>query len=95
MKTTKERQAARGQECMVRVPGVCNGDPDTTVLAHYRLLPYCGAGYKPPDDLGAWCCSSCHDFIDGRTWRGTQDFSQAEIKLMHAEGVFRTWMATR
>ncbi|HFR8650170.1 TPA: nuclease domain-containing protein [Escherichia coli] len=31
------RKAARGRECQVRIPGVCNGNPDTSVLAHIRL----------------------------------------------------------
>lgn len=32
------RKAARGRECQVRIPGVCNGNPETSVLAHIRLL---------------------------------------------------------
>lgn len=31
------RKAARGRECQVRIPGVCNGNPETTILAHIRL----------------------------------------------------------
>ncbi len=31
------RKAARGRECQVRIPGVCNGNPETSVLAHIRL----------------------------------------------------------
>ncbi|HBS0984508.1 DUF1364 family protein, partial [Klebsiella pneumoniae] len=30
------RKAARGRECTVRIPGYCNGNPETSVLAHYR-----------------------------------------------------------
>lgn len=37
MRQTKLTKAARGRECQVRIPGVCNGNPETTVLAHYRL----------------------------------------------------------
>ena len=32
-KMTAARREAKGQPCMVRIPGVCNGDPETTVLA--------------------------------------------------------------
>lgn len=32
------RKEARGRECQVRIYGVCNGNPETTVLAHYRML---------------------------------------------------------
>ena len=34
MRQTKLTKAARGRECQVRIPGVCNGNPETTVLAH-------------------------------------------------------------
>ena len=87
---SKLTASARGQLCEVRVPGVCNGNPETTVAAHYRMLPYCGTGIKPPDILTAYACSSCHDAIDGRRKTG---FSRTELRLMHAEGVFRTLLS--
>ena len=43
------RKAARGRECQVRIPGICNGNPETSVLAHIRLAGLCGTGIKPPD----------------------------------------------
>jgi len=59
----KIRQSAKGQECTVRIPGTCNYNPETTVFAHLN-----GGGMSPKtDDLeGAYCCSSCHDALDGR-----------------------------
>ena len=91
MKTTPARKAARGQECQIRIPGICNGDPETTVLAHYRMQPYCGAGFKPDDVVfGAYSCSSCHDASDFRA--KSKEFTEYEIRLMHAEGVLRTQM---
>lgn len=84
------RKLAKGQPCMIRVAGICNRNPETTVLAHYRLGGTCGTGMKPPDMLGAWACSACHDAVDGRV-RST--WSRCELRLMHAEGVFRTWAA--
>jgi len=86
------RNLARGQECQVRVPGVCNRDPATTVLAHFRMPGTCGMGLKPPDEQGAWCCSACHDAIDGRTKTG---FDKTTLALWHAHGVFRTQQAIR
>jgi hypothetical protein len=81
------RQAAKGRPCQVRIPGICNHDPATTVLAHYRLAGACGVGQKPHDLLGAWACSACHDAIDRRTHKDTErDF----LRLAHAEGVLRT-----
>ncbi|MDE2472474.1 MAG: DUF1364 domain-containing protein, partial [Bradyrhizobium sp.] len=80
------RELARGQLCMVRLPGVCNGNPETTVLAHYRLADTCGAGMKPNDLQAAWACSACHDECDRRTRALETEY----VRLSHAEGVFRT-----
>jgi hypothetical protein len=74
--------------CQVRLGGICNGNTETTVLAHYRLAGTCGMGLKPPDLLGAWCCSSCHDVIDGRVKTG--EYFKAQIQFWFAEGVLRT-----
>jgi hypothetical protein len=90
-KMTPARKAAKGQCCMVRLPG-CDGGGETTVLAHYRLAGYCGTGIKPPDDMGAWACVQCHDRIDGRINCG---LPHAELRLAHAEGVMRTQQAIR
>lgn len=61
------RKAARGRECQVRIPGVCNATPETSVLAHIRLAGLCGTGIKPPDLIATIACSACHDEIDRRT----------------------------
>lgn len=76
---------ARGKPCMVRLP-CCNGNPDTTVLAHYRMAGTCGAGMKPDDWQGAWACGACHDECDERTHLFERDF----VRLAHAEGMIRT-----
>ena len=81
-KLTKE---AKGRECQVRLP-CCNHNPETTVLAHYRLAGTCGVGMKPNDLQGAWACSACHDEIDRRTRLFEHEF----VRLAHAEGVIRT-----
>lgn len=81
-KLTKE---AKGRECQVRLP-CCNHNPETTVLAHYRLAGTCGVGMKPNDLQGAWACSSCHNEIDRRT----RIFDNEFVRLAHAEGLIRT-----
>lgn len=81
------RKEARGRECQIRIPFVCNFNPETTVLAHYRLAGTCGGGMKPDDEQGAWACSSCHDAIDACT---KTEFDRETLRLYHAEGVFRT-----
>lgn len=78
---------AKGRECQVRVVGVCNHNPETVVLAHYRLAGLNGVGMKPDDLFGAFCCSSCHDAIDGRM---KVDYDREQLRLFHSEGVFRT-----
>lgn len=90
-KMTAARKAAKGQPCMVRIPGVCNRDDATVVLAHFRMQS--GAGMKPEDQQAAFSCSACHDLIDGRTH--SDEWDRTSVRLMHAEGVFRTQMAMR
>jgi putative nuclease YbcO-like protein len=68
---------------------VCNGDPSTTVLCHYRLAGISGMGMKSPDEIAAYACSACHDAIDRRSHT---DLDRDYVKLAHAEGVFRTWV---
>ncbi|EAZ5843291.1 DUF1364 domain-containing protein, partial [Salmonella enterica] len=36
------RKAAKDRMCTVRIPGYCNHNPETSVLAHYRLAGTCG-----------------------------------------------------
>ncbi|HHU2080749.1 TPA: DUF1364 domain-containing protein [Escherichia coli] len=57
------RKAARGRECQVRIPGVCNGNPETSVLAHIRLAGLCGTGIKPPDLIATIIDRRTH-FVD-------------------------------
>ncbi|MEG7663767.1 DUF1364 domain-containing protein [Hafnia paralvei] len=83
------RKEAQGRECQVRLPGICNGNSETVVLAHFRMAGLCGVGMKPNDLFGAWACSACHDEIDRRTRR--TDASEAH--MAHLEGVIRTQAA--
>lgn len=80
--------AARGEECEIRVPNECNRDTSTTVLAHYRLAGLCGMAIKPMAILGAHACSRCHDIVDFRV--RITSYIRPEIRLMHADGVLRT-----
>ena len=85
---SKLRKAARGRDCQIRVPGYCNHNPETTVLAHYRMAGQSGTGIKPSDmAAGAWACSACHDCADGRI---KTNYSREQLRLWHAEGVMRT-----
>lgn len=62
---SKARKSARGQDCALRLD-CCNHDPETTVLAHLRMFGWAGTAQKPPDFLGVYACSNCHDALDRR-----------------------------
>lgn len=78
---TNLREAARGEPCMIRLPG-CNFDPQTTVLCHYRMSGVSGMGLKSPDLLASWGCSACHAFVDTH--------SDVDTKYAFLQGVIRT-----
>lgn len=62
----KIEQLARGQQCFLRFPAVCNHNPETTVLCHIRRGGLGGMGIKPNPLAALPACSSCHDALDGR-----------------------------
>lgn len=84
-RSSKIRESARGQACQVRVPGVCNGDPSTTVLAH---LNGAGMGMKANDIHGAYACSDCHAWLDGNYVYSLH--TREERDLYHLQGMVRT-----
>ncbi|RWO22859.1 nuclease domain-containing protein [Mesorhizobium sp.] len=61
--SSKLRASAKGQPCTFQIPGICNHDSSTTVLAH---LPsdVKGIGNKSDDFHAAFACSECHNYID-------------------------------
>jgi hypothetical protein len=85
---TKYKESARGQQCQIRLVGICNRRNDTTVLAHFRAVYLrCGVGIKPVDIFGAYACSACHDAVDGRA---KTHYTKDELRIAHLEGVMRT-----
>jgi hypothetical protein len=81
------RKQARGRGCTVRLPGVCNHNSETVVLAHIRMAGVSGMGMKADDLLGAWACSACHDAIDRRSHT---ELERDYVRLAHLEGMVRT-----
>lgn len=69
----------------VRIPGTCNFNPGTSVVAHYRMPDTCGIAIKPDDVLRAIICSYCHDAIGGRA---KTDIDYTPLRVRHAEGIF-------
>lgn len=84
---TDLRKLARGQECQVRIPGVCNFNPETVVLAHFRMPGTCGVGMKPSDWQAAFACSACHDALDMRV---RTNYYKDALDLMFCMGILRT-----
>jgi len=82
----KIRDSARGQDCTVNGP-TCNHNPETVVFAHYGEPGEKGMGLKPDDTSGAYACSDCHDWLDGRVYNiRTQDHQWYWFRAMR-----RTW----
>ena len=87
---SKLTNAAKGKDCAVRIPGYCNGNPETTVSAHINGVRFGhGTGQKVNDLLAADCCSDCHDVLD---YRQRSHYTKNELKLFHYEGVMETLM---
>jgi hypothetical protein len=72
---SKIRKSARDENCSIRIPGVCNGNPQTTVLAHVNTVRK-GIGIKSNDIHAFYSCSCCHDVVDGRR---KSEFSRAAL----------------
>jgi len=81
------RKEAKGRGCMVRLPGICNFNSETVVLAHFRLAGVSGTGLKSHDLIGSWACSACHDAVDRRTHL---ELDRDYVRLAHLEGMVRT-----
>lgn len=56
------------RDCTLRIPGVCNYDPETTVYAHAPCVDK-GWALKSPDWWGCYSCHRCHKYLDGEIFR--------------------------
>ena len=64
-RSTAYLRAARGQDCQVRIDGVCNGNAETVVAAHSnQYIHGKGGALKAHDIFVAWACSDCHAELD-------------------------------
>lgn len=86
-KSTDLTKLAKGMPCQIRIPHVCNRNPETTVACHIRMIGISGAGFKAHDLLIAFGCSDCHAVVDGKQ---QCDLGPGERRLMLLEGVMRT-----
>lgn len=87
MKMSRDEQKeftrlAKGKACLIRLPLICNKNPETTVPCHFRLIGYSGMALLALPILVAFGCSACHDYVDTH--------KDDETQLAFAHGVFRT-----
>ena len=65
----KITKSAKGENCSLRIYGVCSFDDSTVVFAHAPSVKK-GWGIKSPSFWGCYACHKCHDYIDGRVKTG-------------------------
>ena len=86
---SKLRKSARDQDCTLQIFGVCNSNPETTVLAHLPDESGTGKmGGKSDDWIACFACSDCHDMIDGRR---NNEFSKTDREWYEHRAMMRTW----
>ena len=80
---------ARGQPCLLGVPGVCQGGTETTVAAHSNWSIHGKAGARKAHDCySVWSCAACHiGWLD--QGRATAAEKQAVFLAGHARQVQR------
>lgn len=86
------RNEARGRQCLINIPNICNKNPETVVLCHLHKPSISGGmGLKADDFLGAHGCSACHDVVDGRNLSSDKHgFTRDQIELGFYLAIFKT-----
>ena len=92
IRSRKVLDSAKGQPCSARFPGICNGDPATTVFAHLNGAAFGkGMGLKAHDVLGFHACFACHSYYD--TGHGTHALLDNETLIECVlSAVCETWV---
>lgn len=78
------RDSARGEDCTVRIPGICTGNSEHTIWSHAPFgAAGKGRGIKAIDLAGAYACGACDAAIDGqRALPAGYDRAQALLDWM-------------
>lgn len=92
IRSQKILRHAKGQPCTARFPGICNGNPETTVFCHLNGAAFGkGMGIKAHDVLGFFGCSDCHSYYD--TGHGTKAWlDNATLMECLLGAVCETWV---
>ena len=75
--------SARGETCTLMLPGICNGNPETTVFAHSHETGDRHGTQKADDWCGCDACSDCHNVYDMKDHRWKQIGSIALSEAFH------------
>jgi hypothetical protein len=89
-KMTPARRSAEREDCTLNVAGVCNYNPETVVLTHFRWIGDCGAGIKPTDLQAAYGCSECNRWTDSPTPAERNDTYEADRNFYAVRALVRT-----
>jgi len=89
---SKITESARGEDCQVRLPGVCSFNPQQTVWAHANgHAAGKGMHLKSPDALGTYACYPCHMVIDGHL-PAPQGMTRQDVLMAFHEGHQRSFI---
>ena len=82
-------KSANGEDCQVRIIGVCKGDPAYTIWSHCRHgAAGKGKSIKAIDVAGAYACTACDAAYD--QLQGVPHMSRAEVDLDWFHGHMRS-----
>lgn len=83
---SKIRESARGEDCTVRIPGICHYQPEYTIWSHFRgLAGGKGMGIKSHDACGAYACTACDAVYDGQRPR-PEGMTKEDVDLAWLKG---------
>ena len=87
---SKITASARGEDCCVRLVGVCTYDPEKTIWSHARWGDAGrGRAIKSPDLAGAYACTACDAVFDGQAPM-PEGMTRQEVDLDWCMGHFRS-----
>ena len=87
--TSAITRSARGEDCTVRLVGVCTHNPETVIWSHARWgSAGRGKSIKAHDLAGAYCCTACDAAYDGQT--KPAGMTRDEIDADWCQGHFRS-----
>ena len=88
---SKITASAKGEDCQVRLPGICTYDPATTIWSHCRHASAGkGNGIKAIDLAGAYACTACDAAYDQLQGAKKAGLTREQIDLDWFQGHMRS-----